>query len=329
MKPLVSIIIPVYNVEKYLEKCIASVVNQTYTNLEIILIDDGSPDNCPTICDAWKERDSRIKVIHQENGGLSHARNEGLKLATGEFIGFVDSDDWIEPEMYEILLSSVEETGVDIAVCNYQSEHENSQTVIQKPESLDKKIYTAIEALELILSWKSFIRTIVWNKLFRSHLLSKILFPEGKLYEDIVWTPKIIGRSKKIVTIDLALYHYLFREESLSHNVHNLYSLKDMFELRNLRVEYIHEHYPSLENLAITEYQYLCCQKYIQISLKNNQFDADGSIRKMLYDSFCNWSWNTNLLQWNCKEGLKCFIFRYWPRLLPLISSICNKLRNL
>ena len=122
MKSLVSIIIPVYNVEKYLDKCVASVVNQTYTNLEIILVDDGSPDNCPALSDVWQVKDSRIKVIHQENGGLSHARNEGLKIAIGEFIGFVDSDDWIEPNMYEALLTVLWETkGAkgDIAVCNY------------------------------------------------------------------------------------------------------------------------------------------------------------------------------------------------------------------
>ena len=330
MDPLVSIIIPVYNVEKYLDKCITSVVNQTYKNLEIILIDDGSPDNCPAICDAWKSRDSRIKVIHQQNGGLSHARNEGLKIATGEFIGFVDSDDWIEPEMYETLLTAIQENDADIAVCNYQSEHEKAQVVIQKPESPSKKIYTEVEALELLLSGKSFIRSVVWNKLFKSHLLTDLLFPEGKIYEDSLWTPQAIGRSKIIVTIDLVLYHYFFREESLSHDVHNLYNaLKDIFDLRKLRVEYIYEDYPCLENLAIAEYQNICCQKYIQVSLKNRQFDIDGSIRQMIHANFCKWSWSKNLKMGSYKEGTRCLVFRFCPRLIPVIHEAHSKLRNI
>ena len=330
MDSLVSIIIPVYNVEKYLDKCIASVVGQTYHNLQIILIDDGSTDRSPDICDGWKERDSRITVIHQPNGGLSRARNAGLKVATGEFIGFVDSDDWVEPEMYEILLSAMAETDADIAVCNYQCEHEGSQVVIQKPESPSQKIYTAVEVLELILSWKSFIRSVVWNKLFMRELLTNHLFPEGKIYEDSFWTPQVIGCSKKIVTIDLSLYHYLFRGESLSHDVRNLYNvLKDMFEMRDHRIEYIHEDYPSLENLSIIEYQNLCWQKYIQVSEKYSQFDADGSIRRMIHANFCKWSWSENLMLGSYKAGMRCLVFRFCPRLIPVIHGIHNKLRNI
>ena len=116
-KPKISIIIPVFGVELYLNRCIESVVNQKYSNLEIILIDDGSPDNCPTICDEWAERDERIVVIHKKNGGLSDARNIGLKIATGELVGFVDSDDWISPEMYQLLYENMLENDSDISAC--------------------------------------------------------------------------------------------------------------------------------------------------------------------------------------------------------------------
>ena len=129
MKPLVSIIIPVYQVEKYLDKCIASVVGQTYQNLQIILVDDGSTDRSPAICDNWKEQDSRITVIHQPNGGLSRARNAGLKIATGEFVGLVDSDDWIEPLMIETLLSALQETAADIAVGGFEGFAEDSKSI--------------------------------------------------------------------------------------------------------------------------------------------------------------------------------------------------------
>ena len=120
-QPKISVIVPVYKVEKFLDRCVESIVGQTYENLEIILVDDGSPDNCPSMCDKWAEKDSRIKVIHKENGGVSSARNAALDAATGDFIGFVDSDDWIEPDMYESLMMRIDETGKDIAVCSYYS----------------------------------------------------------------------------------------------------------------------------------------------------------------------------------------------------------------
>ena len=114
---MISVIVPIYNVEKYVNKCVGSIVNQTYTNLEIILVDDGSPDRCPEICDEWAKKDSRIKVIHKKNGGLSDARNAGMKIASGDYIAFVDSDDWIAPEMYERLLMAIKNDNSDIAAC--------------------------------------------------------------------------------------------------------------------------------------------------------------------------------------------------------------------
>ena len=114
---LISVIVPIYNVEKYLDRCVDSIINQTYKNLEIILVDDGSPDNCLAICDSWAEKDRRIKVIHKENGGVSSARNSALDIASGDYIGFVDSDDWIEPDMYEILIKNAKKYDADISRC--------------------------------------------------------------------------------------------------------------------------------------------------------------------------------------------------------------------
>ena len=124
--PLISVIVPVYRVADYLDQCVVSIVTQGYQNLEIILVDDGSPDECPALCDAWQARDHRIKVRHQANGGLSCARNAGVRLATGELIGFVDSDDWLEPEMYEKLAKALMETGADLATCRFYNETESS-----------------------------------------------------------------------------------------------------------------------------------------------------------------------------------------------------------
>ena len=135
---LISIVVPVYKVEPYLDKCVSSIVNQTYKNLEIILVDDGSPDNCPVMCDAWAEKDNRIRVIHKPNGGLSDARNAGMSAATGELIAFVDSDDWIAPDMYEKLYHRLTEDGSDIAACGVQMVWEDNTPprMLTRPGSL-------------------------------------------------------------------------------------------------------------------------------------------------------------------------------------------------
>ena len=286
-KPWVSIIIPVYNVEKYLDKCVASVVNQTYTNLEIILVDDGSPDNCPAMCDAWKANDSRIKVIHQQNGGLSHARNEGLKIATGEFIGFVDSDDWIELNMIERLLTTLLETDADIASCCFQSEREGSEAIINKSLSPKRKEYTSEDALKDLFLGKRFLQVVVWNKLYRKSVISGLSFPVGRLYEDGCWTAQALGNARKVVCIDTPLYHYLYRPESLSHDARQkLKRFHDEHEMIERRLDYIHEHHPSLEKFAFLKLQDFCCREYLDFSIHYRHLDSDGAIRNDLNREF-------------------------------------------
>lgn len=168
-EPLISIIIPVYKVEKYLDRCINSIVSQTYSNLEIILIDDGSPDSSPIICDNWRKKDARIQVIHKSNEGLSATRNLGIELASGDYISFVDSDDYCLPLMYEKLVSMQEEYDAEITICNFFNE-ESSYRVENKAE-LKKKIYTPNELIkiyflnnhsprELVTAWESCIKKI-------------------------------------------------------------------------------------------------------------------------------------------------------------------------
>ena len=128
---MISVIVPVYNVAAYLDRCVKSIVNQTYADLEIILVDDGSPDQCGTMCDNWAMKDKRIKVVHKENGGLSDARNAGIEVASGDYIGFVDSDDWIEPDMYQDLLEAVEREGAELAVTGINRTYDNEFSRIQ------------------------------------------------------------------------------------------------------------------------------------------------------------------------------------------------------
>ena len=325
--PLISIIIPVYQVEKYLDKCIASIVNQTYQNLEIILVDDGSSDNCPAICDTWKEWDPRINVIHQKNGGLSHARNEGLKIGTGEFIGFVDSDDWIEPNMYELLLTALFETDADIAVCDYLNESGKTQSTILIEGAPVRKTFTAEEALKLLLYSGNNICIAVWNKLYRRSTIGNFQFPEGKFYEDVCWTPQIIGRSKAIISIDSPLYHYLSRTDSLSNCGDNLYKkYKDSIELNEHRIQYYHENYPSLENLAIAKYQIDCCLNYTIVNRCYKQFDTKEEICRIIHCSFCKWGWTKTLILCKCKVVIGCLVFRFCPILFSHIYIILSKL---
>ena len=162
---LISIIIPLHNVEKYLNKCIQSVVNQTYENLDIILIDDGSTDRCPQICDEWAEKDLRIRTIHKTYGGVADARNVGLSAANGEYIGFVDSDDYVENTMFEHLYKVLKETNADISICDFQKITENGE-IIPIESDIKREVITGTDALEKITKSGDWYYIILWNKLY-------------------------------------------------------------------------------------------------------------------------------------------------------------------
>lgn len=213
--PVISIIVPVYNVEKYLPKCIDSILAQTLKDIEIILVDDGSPDNCGMICDRYAELDSRIVVIHKPNGGISSARNDGIAAARADIIGFVDSDDWVEPEMFEKLVSALEKNGSDIAICNVSYDyldHSHPSSVIIENE----KVYSRDDALRLLVEDRM-IHNYVWDKIFRKSVLS-VPFPEGKTFEDILVMIQWFANSNKLVTIPYVGYHYVQRASSYLHS---------------------------------------------------------------------------------------------------------------
>ena len=162
---MISIIVPVYQVEPYLNRCVRSLLEQTYTDLEIILVDDGSPDGCPALCDAWAGKDARVRVIHKPNGGLSDARNAGLTAASGEEIAFVDSDDWVDPDMLERLHNQMEETGADLAACGVTWEYPGGHSEV--PHPLEDRLYTGRKAIMRAYIQTCMVRTTVWNKLYR------------------------------------------------------------------------------------------------------------------------------------------------------------------
>ncbi len=211
MNKLISIIITVYNVDTFLDRCLKSITNQTYRNLEIILINDGSTDRSDQICDAWASKDPRIKVLHTTNQGVAAARNCGLHIANGDYIGFADADDWAEPDMFEKLADSLEQYNADIAICGFE-EKWPGYSVLKVSKSF--RCYTKEEALhELILDRN--IQSYVWNKLFRRECVPDAPFPPLKRMSDLGGLHHFFRKADKIVEINRVLYHYNRRNNSL------------------------------------------------------------------------------------------------------------------
>lgn len=209
----ISVIVPVYKVEKYLDQCVKSIINQSYKNLEILLVNDGSPDRCGEICDDYAKIDPRVKVIHKKNGGLSSARNMGLDNATGDFIGFVDSDDWINQNFYELLINTAKKTKSDIVECNFIHVYDRESKSDRK-DTREINTYNNIHSLECHFNSKHFYRC-VWNKIYKKHLFDQIRFPVNKLAEDLFVTHELLYLAKKVAHIDYTGYYYFIRPDSI------------------------------------------------------------------------------------------------------------------
>lgn len=215
MNKLISIIIPVYNVEGYLDTCMDSVLNQTYKNIEVILVDDGATDNSGQICDYYAEEDMRVRVIHKKNGGLADARNKGITRANGDYIMFIDSDDVVSRNFVEYLYRLIIENSSDIGICNPVHCYPGREIKFE-PESM-KKIFESEDAIVEMLYQKSFL-VAAWGKIFKKEYFNDILFPYGMLFEDSAVMYKIFDKAEKIVYSDAKLYGYMHREGSITTN---------------------------------------------------------------------------------------------------------------
>lgn len=212
----ISIIVPVYNVEKYLENCIESILNQTFKDFELILVDDGSTDNSGKICDIYEKKDSRIKVIHKNNGGLSSARNAGLDIACGKYVGFIDSDDSIHPRMYEILYDLIKKYESDISCCNYKKIYDIFKDEYENVNSLEVIEMSNIEAIKNLYDKEIGVKLVIaCNKLYRKNLFDNIRYKVGRVHEDEFMAHRILYNCKKITYVDNELYYYLQREGSI------------------------------------------------------------------------------------------------------------------
>lgn len=278
---LISIIVPVYNVEQYLERSVNSILKQTYTNLEIILVDDGAKDSSGKMCDELSLKDSRIKVVHKKNGGLSDARNAGLQVATGDYIGYVDSDDWIEPDMYESMLKACLENNAEVCICKYFEEHKDFRT----GEGSGK--ITAFSKEELIKAYVEdnddyVIYNSVWSKLFKKELVEGVLFPVGRNSEDIMYTTRAFCKAERGAYIDKPFYHYVIdREGSIMNEDHSDRMFKDEIPFWREHIKCISEKVSGeMGDLAAYFFYRRMLSYFIDLSDKNSK--ASEIIAKMM-----------------------------------------------
>lgn len=223
----ISVIVPVYNVEQYLDRCMKSILEQSYQNLEIVLVDDGSTDESGKMCEEYALQDSRIKVVHKQNGGLSDARNAGLAIATGEYIGYVDSDDWIDPDMYKKMYEACIKQDAEVAICRYASEFKD-RTISEGTGKVT--VFTRDELVKTYVGNddRYVIYNSVWSKLFRRDLVDGMKFPVGRNSEDIMYTTRAFCKANKGVYIDSPFYHYMQdREGSIMNEKRSERMLRD------------------------------------------------------------------------------------------------------
>lgn len=315
MNPKISVIVPIYKVEDYLSRCVDSIINQTYKNLEIILVDDGSPDNCPQICDDYASWDNRIKVIHKINGGLSDARNAGMKIATGEYISFIDSDDWIDTHMFEDMFNQLYMDNSDVVSCGVKWVEEDGTLI--RNVSLDKStIINRNDAVrEIIIDGK--LKQHVWNKLYKAELIRGISFEKGRYHEDVFWSYQIFGKVDRVSIMDSSYYYYVQRSSSIMGEEYSAKRLDTLDAMMN-RCQYMKVNFPDLYDLSLSSYLCSCmyhmqlamnanCDKQIIVNIKNRlHYRKTGNIFTGL----------------NGKQAL-------WMRMFFIYPVIICKIRNL
>lgn len=316
---LISVIVPVYKVEAYLDRCVRSIAEQTYSNLEIILVDDGSPDRCPQICDDWAKKDSRIRVIHQENAGAGAARNVGIGIARGSIFAFVDSDDYIAPFMYEHLMHLMKD-GVDVAECELFVTDRLDATFSSPEVAFTTVNCNTSEALKNHMANRYFCQTPV-NKLYRRHTIEAVPFPTGKLIDDEYWTYCVLGNAKTLVHSDLKLYAYVQQPGSVMHISYSLRRLQAV-EAKMFRMKYICEHFPRLLPQAASSLWATCLYQG-QMSLKYLDSKQQRQAFPYLRDCLASIPCGTVL-----KSDLS-FLYRIWYLLSKLSFRGTCRLRNL
>lgn len=280
--PLLSVIVPIYNVDQYVPKCIESIINQTYHNLEIILVDDGSTDRSGLICDRYADIDRRIHVIHKKNGGLSDARNCGLDYASGEVIGFVDGDDWIHSQMYEIMINQLINNDASIVTCNFQ---QNNMEQFMKPiacNTVKTRLMTGTEGIidiEIPL-------VIACNKIYKCELFNNLQYPVGRLHEDEFVVHKIFHKCDRMVVVDKPLYFYSIREGSIVSKLTEKH-IEDALSALMDRIEFAEkEKWNEVLPAVVKRYCDYCIDRYFEIEERKHAIPI--SVANLLWKQVAN-----------------------------------------
>lgn len=316
MQPLLSIIVPIYNVEQYLDRCIHSILNQTYQNLEIILVDDGATDCSGAIADSYAAKDKRIKVFHKENGGLSDARNYGLEHVTGDYILFIDSDDFIVNIMCERLITVASSNNADIVSCNYYIYRGDDDISIHTMSVQDdKRTFTGMDMLRYyLLKTEPFDLNVVWNKIFKLDLFNgvePVRFPKGRVQEDNFTIFRLFLNANSIVTVNEPLYYYVQRAGSIMANFTRRFMI-DTIESHMYMSDYLMNHCSSVKN----ELQLYLLNSYVELSrrvcankCKKECNDLLIQYKHYVLDHTADTSHNP---LWKCKQYIKRLLVKLY-----------------
>lgn len=281
----ISVIVPVYNVEAQLATCLGSIINQDYSDLEIILVNDGSTDHSGIICDQSQQLDERIIVIHKANGGLSSARNAGLEIASGDFISFVDSDDWVEPDFFTLLLDGIIRNNADISVVQFVKVRYLEEINFDTDTHKDWTSLTTADAMKELFCAKTIGYSAV-NKLYRAKLFEDIRFPHGKVFEDKGTMYKLIHSSERVAVNKSSKYHYLFNPTSITKAPFNR-RLFDSFDIHEEMIEFVAQHYPNLDNVVRELYGLAALKMLAKIITSNHNDSQDiDTCLKVLNQNF-------------------------------------------
>ncbi len=308
--PKISIIVPVYNVESYLPKCINSLINQTYKNIEIILVDDGSSDNSGHICDKFAKEDKRVKVIHKENGGLSDARNKGIEIAKGSYITFIDSDDYVSPKYCEILYGLLKKYNADIAISDYQTFTEKDvilEQIINEEIVMDSKKALA----NLYDKDYDIAMRVAWGKLYKINLFDKIRYPKGKINEDEFVIHYLYDMAKKVVLTKSKLYYYLQRESSIMGKTFSLKRL-DALEALKDRIDFFDKKgMLDLKFEASRDYNHFIKHNYYRIN--------DKKLKKSLKEKLLPISYFKGYFK--LKNYITYYLFKFCPGVYKILRK--------
>lgn len=307
MKPLISIIVPVYKVEKYLDECVNSLVTQTYNNIEIILVNDGSPDRSPEICEKWKKKDNRIIVLNKENGGQSDARNAGMRVAKGNYFIFVDSDDYVSKNYVEYLYGMLEKSGADIAIGNAGRFSEDSKLDIKQTDMNYFLTLNSIETIQDFL-YEKHITTSINSKIYKKELFEDIEFPKGKKYEDLYTLYKIVAKCHNIVYGNQLIYFYRLRSDSTIGGLDPLKNRDFLLAAKEVHT-YVLNHCSTIKKAADFKLFQAAVEMFVHLPLQVND-NNHKTLREELWQYIGEYRLQI-LLDSNCR-------FKY--RLLAFVS---------